>query len=152
MPARAGKLPSVALVMTLFAAHVFAEGVYSGAGPDGPAQTAYAAPKGAAPIVMVLSGASGQNPYQTFAGDISRLGYYAVLLDGNDILTRKQDGAANLRRAIERAQRSRQAPPGKAGGVGVSRGGAGGPGYAAGEAGDGSGGGALHPGVSVVRG
>jgi len=125
MPARAGKLPSVALVMTLFAAHAFAEGVYSSAGPEGPAQTAYAAPKGAAPIVMVLSGASGQNPYQTFAGDVSRLGYYAVLLDGNDILTRKQDGAANLRKAIERAQRSTQALPGKAAVVGLSRGGAG---------------------------
>jgi dienelactone hydrolase len=75
--------------------------------------------------VIVLSGASGQNPYQTFAGDISRLGYYAVLLDGKDILTRQQDGAANLKKAIERAQRSARAAPGKAAVVGLSQGGGG---------------------------
>jgi dienelactone hydrolase len=74
---------------------------------------------------MVLSGASGPNSYRSYASDISRLGYYAVLLDGNDILTRQQDGAANLKKAIERAQHSAQAVPGKAAVIGFSRGGGG---------------------------
>ena len=74
---------------------------------------------------MVLSGASGQNNYQGFAGDVSRLGYYAVLLNGNDILTRQQDGAANLTKAIERAQRSPNAVSGKAAVIGLSQGGGG---------------------------
>jgi S-formylglutathione hydrolase FrmB len=123
--ALARKLRLIGLGLTLLAAQAIADGVYSYAGPDGPAQTAYAPAKGAGPIVIVLSGASGQNAYQTFAGDVSRLGYYTVLLDGKDILTRQQDGMANLKKAIDRAQRSPQAVPGKAAVVGLSQGGGG---------------------------
>jgi dienelactone hydrolase len=113
------------LTVGLLSAPAFAEGIFSDAGAEGPAQTAYAPEKGPGPIVMLLSGASGPNAYRGYAAEISRLGYYAVLLDGNDILTRQQDGAANLKKAIERAQHSAQAVPGKAAVIGFSRGGGG---------------------------
>jgi pimeloyl-ACP methyl ester carboxylesterase len=100
-------------------------GVTSAAGPEGPAQTAYAPPAGKGPIVVVLSGHSGPGLYHGYAAELSRLGYYTVLLDGKDILTREQDGAANLRKAIERAQRSSQAIPGKAAVIRFSQGGGG---------------------------
>jgi len=64
-------------------------------GPDGPAQTAYAPPNGKGPIV------------------------------GKDVLTSQQDGRGNLRKAIERAQTSPSAVPGKAAVIGFSRGGGG---------------------------
>jgi dienelactone hydrolase len=115
----------IGITLALFAVPAFAEGVFTDAGPDGPAQTAYAPKKGPGPIVIVLSGASGPNSYQSYAGDLSRLGYYSVLLDGKDILTRQQDGAANLRKAIERAQRSPHAISGKAAVIGFSQGGGG---------------------------
>ena len=98
--------------------------VFTAAGPEGPAQTVHP-PAQPGPIVILISGASGPNNYQTISGDISRLGYYAVLLDGNDILTRQQDGAGNLRKAIERAQKSPQAIPGKVAVIGFSMGGGG---------------------------
>ena len=87
-------------------------GATTSAGPEGPAQTVYAPPSGTGPIVVLLSGHSGP-------------GLYTVLLDGKDILTREQDGASNLRKAIARAQRSAQAIPGKAVVIGFSRGGGG---------------------------
>jgi dienelactone hydrolase len=64
-------------------------------GPDGPAQTAYAPPGGKGAI------------------------------DGKDVLTSEQDGRGNLRKAIERAQTSPSAVPGKAAVIGFSRGGGG---------------------------
>jgi dienelactone hydrolase len=94
-------------------------------GADGPAQTAYPPPAGQGPIVVLLSGHSGPGYYQPIAGAIAKLGYYAVLLDGKDILTREQDGRGNLRKAIERAQASPHAAPGKAAVIGFSRGGGG---------------------------
>jgi len=60
-----------------------------------------------------------------YVSEIAHLGYYAVLLDGRDILTSGQDGAVNLRKAIDRAQRSSHAVPGKAAVIGFSRGGGG---------------------------
>ena len=101
------------------------DSTFTFAGADGPAQTAYAPEKGPGPVVILLSGASGPNWYRSFADEVARLGYYAVLLDGNDILTRKQDGEANLRKAIERAQRSPHAVAGKAAVIGFSLGGGG---------------------------
>jgi carboxymethylenebutenolidase len=100
-------------------------GMMSGAGLDGPAQTAYAPPAGKGPIVVLLSGQSGPGYYQPIAAEVAKLGYYAVLLDGKDILTRDQDGRANLRQAIERAQTSPNAVAGKAVVIGFSRGGGG---------------------------
>src|SRR5262245_25232689 len=94
-------------------------------GSDGPAQTAYAPASGKGPIVVLLSGHSGPGYYQPIAGAVAKLGYYAVLLDGKDILTREQDGRGNLHKAIERAQASPNAVPGKAAVIGFSRGGGG---------------------------
>jgi dienelactone hydrolase len=126
---------ALACLLALAAFPAFAlDSVFTPAGAEGPAQTAHAPEKGPGPVVMVLSGASGPNAYQWIAGDLSRLGYYAVLLDGNDILTRQlanQQGAivnaglSNLRKAIERAQRSPHALPGKVAVIGFSLGGGG---------------------------
>ena len=80
----------------------------SGAGLDGPAQTAYAPPAGKGPIVVLLSGQSGPGYYQPIAAEVAKLGYYA-----------------NLRKAIERAQTSPNSVPGKAAVIGFSRGGGG---------------------------
>ena len=93
------------------------------AGPEGPAQTAYAPRGGRGPIVVLLSGHSGPGLYYTYAAEVARLGYYAVLLDGKDVLTREQDGAGKLRKAIERAQHAPEAVAGKAAVIGFSRGG-----------------------------
>jgi dienelactone hydrolase len=98
---------------------------FSAAGPEGPAQTAYPPEKGPAPVVILLSGASGPNSYHASAAEIAKAGFYAVLLDGNDILTRQQNGLGNLQKAIERAQKSPHALPGKVAVVGYSMGGGG---------------------------
>jgi dienelactone hydrolase len=97
----------------------------SAAGADGPAQTAYPPPAGTGPVVVLLSGHSGPAYYQPIAAAVAKLGYYAVLLDGKDILTRDKDGRGNLRKAIERAQGSPRAVAGKAAVIGFSRGGGG---------------------------
>src|SRR4029077_13560879 len=94
-------------------------------GADGPPQAAYAPPSGKGPIVVLLSGQSGPGYYQPIAGAVAKLGYYAVLLDGKDILTRGEDGRTSLRKAIERAHASPNAVPGKAAVIGFSRGGGG---------------------------
>jgi hypothetical protein len=72
---------------------------------DGPARTAYAPPSGKGPIVVLLSGHSGPGHYQPIAGAVANLGYDAVLLDGQDILAREQDGRGNLRKAALIAER-----------------------------------------------
>ena len=95
------------------------------AGVEGPAQDVYRPAGERGPIVVLLSGHSGPRFYQGFAREIARLGYYAVLLDGKDILTREQDGPGNLRKAIERAQLAPTAVPGKAAVIGFSQGGGG---------------------------
>jgi dienelactone hydrolase len=102
-----------------------ADGISTDAGPEGPAQTAYASAKGPGPAIIVISGQSGPARYQNYAAEVARLGYYSVLLDGNHILTRDREGAANLMKAIERAQRSPHAIPGKTAVIGFSMGGGG---------------------------
>jgi hypothetical protein len=88
-----------------------AEGLSTEAGPDGPAQTAYAPQKVPAPVVVVISGQSGPTSYQSFAAALADLGYYTVLVAGRDILNPGKDGPVNLRKAITRAQQSPQASP-----------------------------------------
>ena len=110
-----------AAVLTVHAA----DPVTTPAGPEGPAQTAHLPAKVPAPVVVVLSGQTGPANYQFYAAEVARLGYYAVLLDGKDILTRTQDGAGNLKKAIQRAQGSPNATPGKVGVVAFSQGGGG---------------------------
>jgi len=112
-------------MLTLVAASVSAAGVSTDASPEGPAQTAYAPANQPGPVIIVISGNAGPAGEQDYTSEIARLGYYAVLLDGKDILTPKQDGAANLRKAIDRAQRSPHAVPGKTAVIGFSQGGGG---------------------------
>lgn len=92
---------------------------------DGPVAEEFV-PKGlTGPVVVLLSGASGTTNYREYAADVAALGYYAVLVDGKDILTRQQDGEQNLRKVIARAQASWNAVPGKVAVVGFSQGGGG---------------------------
>jgi len=111
------------LVVFLVAAAACSSAITTGAGRDGPAQTAYPPPGGKGPIVVLLSGHSGPDYYQPIAAAVARLGYYAVLLDGKDILTREQDGLGNLRQAIARAQASPYALSGRTAVIGFSQGG-----------------------------
>jgi dienelactone hydrolase len=100
------------------------DGVSAEAGPEGPAQTAYAPASGKpGPVVIALSGHTGPNSYQSYAAELAKLGYYAVLLDGKDILNPDHTGPANLGKAIKRAQHSPNALPGKVAVVGFSQGG-----------------------------
>lgn len=102
-----------------------AEGIATEAGPDGPAQTAYAPDRGPGPVVMVLSGQTGPVPYRSYAAELAGIGYYAVLLIGKDILNPDKTGEANLKKAIDRALLSPHALPGKAAVIGFSLGGGG---------------------------
>jgi dienelactone hydrolase len=102
-----------------------ADGVSTEAGPEGPAQTAYAPANGPGPVIIVISGLSGPASYQTYAAELARLGYYSVLLTGKDILNTAGTGPANLRKAIDRAQHSPSAIKGKTAVIGFSLGGGG---------------------------
>ena len=73
----------------------------------------------------MISGQSGTPNYRKYSAQIASLGYYTVLVDGKDILTRQQDGAQNLKTVIARAQASPNAVPGKVAVVGFSQGGGG---------------------------
>jgi dienelactone hydrolase len=108
------------------------EGVTTAADRSGPAQTAYApAEGGSGPVIVVISGKTGPASYQYYAEALSKIGYYAVLVDGNDILipprrgTSGYTGGDNLKKAIERAQHSPDAVPGKVAVIGFSLGGGG---------------------------
>jgi dienelactone hydrolase len=93
---------------------------------EGSSQREYDPPSGRGPIVILLSGYSGLDMYLSYAAEVARLGYYAVLLDGKDVsLGRGMYGEDYLRRAIEQAQRSPKALPGKAVVIGFSMGGGG---------------------------
>ncbi len=118
------KRQSIGFLLALIASSAFAlDAVHTPAGDEGPAQTAIAPPKGPGPVVLVLSGIDGPGRYEWLAKDVAGLGYYVVLLDGNDVFSRQKDGAANLRKAMERAQHSPHAMPGKSAVIGLSLGG-----------------------------
>lgn len=87
------------------------------------AGTAYVPPNERGRIVIVISGASGPENYKPSAQRIALLGYYVVLLDGNDILAEDRKGGDRLMDAIQAAQRSPNALPGKVAVVGYSKGG-----------------------------
>jgi dienelactone hydrolase len=78
---------------------------------------------GKGPVVIVISGSTGLPYYWEYARQVSDLGYYTVLIDGKDILTRERDGAANLRAVIAKAQASPQGTAAKAALIGFSQGG-----------------------------
>lgn len=88
----------------------------------GASEKEYDPPSGRGPLVILLSGASGLERYLSYAADVARLGYFAVLLDGN---TYALNGTGDLGRAIEQAQRSPKTLPGKAAVIGFSKGGGG---------------------------
>ena len=100
-------------------------GPSAGLAQDGPAQEVFL-PKGEkGPVVVVISGQSGIPNYRNYATRVAGLGYYTVLIDGKDILTRAQDGAQNLRSVIARGQASPNGTPGKVMVIGFSQGGGG---------------------------
>lgn len=80
---------------------------------------------GKGPAVIVIAGATGLSSYTSYAQRVADLGYYTVLVDGGEILTREQDGAANLRNAITQAQGSPHGTPAKVVLIGFSQGGGG---------------------------
>jgi len=109
---------------------VGAIGAETAAAPDAVVQEVFepAAAKGSA--VIVISGRSGRERYRDYAAKLAALGYYAVLIDGNEILFRPEDargrdGAASLRAVIASAQGSPRALAGKVALVGFSLGGGG---------------------------
>jgi len=73
---------------------------------EGPPQEVFLPKSGKGPAVVVISGQTGTPNYRDYAQRVAALGYYVVLIDGKDILTRAQDGAQNLRATIARAQAS----------------------------------------------
>jgi pimeloyl-ACP methyl ester carboxylesterase len=81
----------------------------------------YNPPSGRGPIVILLSGFSGPALYKSYADEVSRLGYYAVLFDGKEFYE-LSPGA--FKRTIEQVQRSPKALPGKVAVIGFSMGGA----------------------------
>jgi dienelactone hydrolase len=91
--------------------------------PEGPAQIVYAPPSGRGRVVVGISGASGINKYQFVGTELSKAGYYVVLLDGNEILNQDGKGGTRLSAAIRRAQNSPNASPGKVAVFGYSQGG-----------------------------
>lgn len=80
---------------------------------------------GKAPLVVVLSGATGSGNYRVIAGRIAALGYDVALFDSNTFLKSRQAGAVSLtaKEAIASARRLPNALPGKIGVVGFSQGG-----------------------------
>jgi len=94
---------------------------------EGLSQVEYDPPSGRGPIVILLSGASGLDMYLSYAAEVAELGYYAVLLYGRDFDPKivGVSGQGKLRRAIEQAQHSPRALPGKVAVIGFSMGGGG---------------------------
>ncbi|TXT39330.1 MAG: hypothetical protein FD135_2294 [Comamonadaceae bacterium] len=83
------------------------------------------APVKPGPAVILISGASGTQPYQAYATQLQKLGYYTLLIDGREILTREKDGLGYLKRTIAQSQNASAAVPGKVAVIGFSQGGGG---------------------------
>jgi dienelactone hydrolase len=124
---RALTVLSIGWMVAATASSSFAvEGISSEAGPEGPAQTAYAPSNGKpGPVIIAISGHTGPTSYQTYAAELAQLGYYVVLVDGKDILNPEHTGPANLSKAIDRARNSPNAVRGKVAVIGFSQGGGG---------------------------
>ncbi len=75
-------------------------------------------------VVIVISGQTGPSPRQQYAKDLAELGYYTVLIDGNDVFARDKDGSANIRGVIADALASQYAGSSQVAVVGFSLGGA----------------------------
>jgi dienelactone hydrolase len=88
--------------------------------PSAQAQKEIAPPQGKGRVVLISSGASGPDHYETVSRAIAALGYDVVLYDGNSMEGTR--GAA-LKDAIPQALRMPHALPGKVALVGFSLGG-----------------------------
>lgn len=85
----------------------------------------FAPPSGKGPAVILLSGASGLQPYRWYAVDVAKLGYTAVLVAGKDVSIHEKDSAENLRKTIEEANADSRVLRGKVVVIGFSLGGGG---------------------------
>lgn len=93
-----------------------------------PQREIFAPASGQGPVVVVVSGASGLALYRDIATKLAALGYYVVLMNGNDVLISSNDqsmGVAALRSVIAEARSAPQARSGKVVLVGYSLGGGG---------------------------
>src|SRR5271169_1975735 len=84
------------------------------------AQTEFTPPGGKGRAIVAVSGAMGAKAYEPAARKLASLGYDVFLLDGNNLVG---DKGVGLKAAIDRAQQSPNALPGKVGAVGFSLGG-----------------------------
>jgi dienelactone hydrolase len=104
------KIPTIAA--TLLAAALLA--------PNANAQKEFPPPQGTGRIVLVASGMSGPEHYETVSKEIAALGYDVVLFDGNAMENTNGEG---LRSAVTQAQQAAHGLPGKIAIVGFSLGG-----------------------------
>lgn len=109
-----GKAAGPALLKAAFLAAVLI-----GASAAARAQTEYPPPSGEGPVVVVISGQLGPARYDSSARKIAGLGYDVTLLDGAAMRGRGPE----LKAAIQKAQSSPHARPGKVAVVGYSLGG-----------------------------
>jgi dienelactone hydrolase len=84
------------------------------------AQKEFPPPQGKGRIVLVASGMSGPDHYETVSKEIAALGYDVVLFDGNAMENTNGEG---LRTAVTQAQQAAHGLPGKIAIVGFSLGG-----------------------------
>src|SRR5262249_34742861 len=84
------------------------------------AQTEFPPPSGKGRVVVMASGQSGPEHYQTVAKDIAKLGYDVILYDGNSF---EGDKGASLKAAVTAGPNAPHALPGKVAVVGFSLGG-----------------------------
>jgi hypothetical protein len=82
-------------------------------------------PSGKGRAVIVISGIDCTSPYRDYAEKIAKLGYYAVLINGKNILSEDGQGGERLQKTIAKAQGSPGALPGKIAVIGFSLGGGG---------------------------
>ncbi len=91
------------------------------------AQTEFTPPAGKGRAVVAVAGAAGMSAYEPVARRLASLGYDVFLVDGEKFVG---DQGVGLKAAVDRAQQSPNALPGRVGVVGFSVGGAQALGYA----------------------
>ncbi len=101
--------PGIMAMLAIFSVSPFAR-----------AQKEFPPPQGKGRVVVVSSGASGPEHYETVSRAIAQLGYNVVLFDGN---AEEGTHGAALKTAIDQAQQMPHALPGKVALVGFSLGG-----------------------------
>ena len=110
----------------------FATAIFAGCSSEshGPNYEIFPPAGGKGAAVVVVSGYSGTEYFRDFSSKLAELGYYAVLMDGKDLIDpgsigKIVPGAENLQTVIDAVKSSPQAIPGKVAMVGFSIGGAG---------------------------